>query len=128
MKFTIFAFSFIICVIMIEITESVVIPVHSDPSQMQRSIAWEIAKLEYYQAKLILKRDLLINAITYITQLEIALLQQIIDALRRLQGMRNSIRENGVLKETDEELTKFFNQCDDLIRKCEEIEQSKQQS
>ena len=67
----------------------------------------------------------MVNHIQFISQVEQALLQAVIDALRRLQNMRTAIRSTGTIRETAEEVQQLFDHCDDLIRKHEQIEREK---
>ena len=96
------------------------------PSEQQGGpIDWEIAKIQYFQAKLAAMKQKLIRNIQFISQVEQAVLQAAIDALRRLQNMRTLIRSTGTTKETHEELQQLFDHCEELIRKYEQIEREK---
>lgn len=94
-------------------------------SEQQRPIDWEIAKLQYFQQKLAGIKQALVNQIQFISQVEQALLQAVIDALRRLQNMRTTIRSTGTIQETDEEVQQLFDHCEQLIRKYEQIQREK---
>lgn len=56
--------------------------------------------------------------------LELALLQAIIDALRRLQGTRTLIL-NKEAEIKDEDVIKFLEYCNDLIKRYEKIQEDK---
>lgn len=94
-------------------------------SEQQRPIDWEIAKLQYFQQKLAAIKQKMVTNIQYISQIEQALLQAVIDALRRLQNMRTTIRSTGTIQETDEEVQQLFEHCEQLIRKYEAIQREK---
>lgn len=114
MKFTICLAS-LICLLLVD---------HSE-QQGTGPIGWEIAKLQYFQAKLAAIKQKMVTDIQFISQLEQAILQAVIDALRRLQNMRTAIRSTGTTKETTEEMKQLFEHCEDLIRKFEAIEREK---
>lgn len=85
-------------------------------------IGWEIKKLEYFKGKLQAIKEKMITDLQFLNRVEQALLESIIDALRRLQNMSTTIRSNEI---KDEEKLKLFDHCAELIRKYEQIEETK---
>lgn len=120
MKFTLICLASCVCLLLIGPSEE-----QGPIPPIPPVIDWEIAKIQYFQAKLMAIKQKMVNDIQFIAQLEQAVLQAVIDALRRLQNMRTTIRSTGTIKETAEELQQLFDHCEDLIRKYEQIQREK---
>lgn len=112
---------FMICICFVIICSNLI---NQTEETGQRSADLEIKKLEYLKLKLQKIADKLIFEIQFITNLERALLESIIDALRRLAGIDN--KSNQLNNLTEDETLKLIEDCEELIRKYEWIQKDKQ--